>query len=1008
MANWWNYLDEKEYRKWRAEEFVTKARDEFARRRQPKPEPLPEPEEGGGGGLLGGLKKLGGLALKPFELERKYISGPIAETYMKIPKPVRIGLAAPTGVGALAQAFIPEKATKEAATILASPSTYVGLGLGAKAATKIPAVAKYAPAISRLEDVAIGGPAFRAAGRGIMAPFKAATRRFAPDVPRSAGIRAKMLDEKAWAEQEESARKLVGALKEHVRPAREATELKYTARKAEQAAQLEKIPTGIGEEALAEQRRILTGPLPKAELKPLGLEGKDINNLYNRINQADIQAFDKVAAREALVKLLDPAGPEIPGLAEIARLEKLFGPEFVTGLRDLRGLGSKAREAALDAINLPRAVLASYDISAPGRQGLLMLGAKPKSWAIGVMRGFRWMFDPDYARDRWAWYFKPAKGTEIHPRQAFIAERAKGRLLMEPGGPIGATQEEFGSNLARAFPGVPMSERVYVGQLDEMRWHALFDEIGQREQQIGRGLNLTGKGKGARTDLKFLDDQIEALASMTGRADLPGFLKKQEPLIGAGLFAPRLLWARLTLPFQALKNKNARWMIARGYAGAALGNATALAMLKATGLIDVEINPLSTDFGKGRVGRTRFDFLGGYQPIVRYAAQLATGQRKTTVAGEIYPVDRKETVFNFLRTKLSPVVGVATDIATGTTMLGDPVTGEMLEEGEFWNQVKQRMVPMFIQDFEEAIREQSDPLKGAFLATPGAFGASVMSYAWPAQKMDELSRKVMGQGYKDLNFLERKQLLDKSPEAREVWLEYVEMGVKRGQDWAEGTWEMMESNAELQARLVEALDAGAMKANLAADFTYYRSSAAYDGDDEREPRDEQEALMIGYFAIKPEDFRRPDGTTDFGAFYDARRQYIEDNNQTQEFFNENELLKWDDPTMRDFVAEWQRANDLWSQYYELPTKLGMSPEEQEEARNALARVTTLQFGQPGLSTRRALMQLDVPDRVKFLALRYSRLRTNPEREAFRTKHGMEMALIKPPEFGAAVTEEEAY
>lgn len=140
----------------------------------------------------------------------------------------------------------------------------------------------------------------------------------------------------------------------------------------------------------------------------------------------------------------------------------------------------------------------------------------------------------------------------------------------------------------------------------------------------------------------------------------------------------------------------------------------------------------------------------------------------------------------------------------------------------------------------------------------------------------------------------------------------------------------------------------------------------------------------------------------FEKFYDARRDYIESEDQTQDFFNENEILKWKDPTMRDFVREWQRANDLWSQYYELPTKLGMEPEEQDAAREVSGMITTLQFMNPGMSAKQALMQLPISGEQKMLYLRYSRLPSNPTRERFRREYGEEMALIKPPEFGAAL------
>jgi len=451
-----------------------------------------------------------------------------------------------------------------------------------------------------------------------------------------------------------------------------------------------------------------------------------------------------------------------------------------------------------------------------------------------------------------------------------------------------------------------------------------------------------------------------------------------------------------------IKNPYMWKMAAGGLASAAVANVAFLSMVKLSGG-KVETDPRSTDFGKGRIGETRVDLFGGYQPIMRYAAQLIMRERKTTVAGEFYGVDPKTTVFQFLRTKLAPVVGIATDVATGETMLGDPISGEMImKEGEFWEYAEQRLTPMFIQDLTDAIEHQG--MKGAFLAAPGGFGGSVMSYAWPSQQLDELAQKVMNQRWKDLNTMERKQLLERSPEAQKVYNEYIEIGIRRGQDWAEGIYETLEANREFEARMVGALQAGAPKARIAADLSAHKDTVGYTGDTEREPRDEDEALIIGYFNIKREDFRLPDGTTDEPSFYDARRRYIEDSPRTQVWFNENELLNWDTPEFRGFVQDYQRAYEARTEYYDMPVKLGMSPEEQDEAKQLVAQAKTLQQMNPGLALKRAIGMLDVTSDLKFLALRYLRLPDNPERERFRREHP-EVWEFFPPVGGAGVSPE---
>ena len=227
------------------------------------------------------------------------------------------------------------------------------------------------------------------------------------------------------------------------------------------------------------------------------------------------------------------------------------------------------------------------------------------------------------------------------------------------------------------------------------------------EKNLGRQLDLTDV-----THLKALDDIGKVVNAMTGRGNLPGLLKGRQGLLSTIFFAPRLLWSRREVPTLLFtKNAQVRRMVARGVLGAAAANAGVLAAAAAAGKaagwdMTVEHDPRSTDFGKIRVGPTRMDFLGGYQPIVRYATQLIMGERKTTVAGEMFPVDPKRVVGDFLRTKLSPLAGVGTDVAFGETMLGDPMSGQvMMKEGEWEDYLQNHLVPMFIQDMKEAIAE---------------------------------------------------------------------------------------------------------------------------------------------------------------------------------------------------------------------------------------------------------------------------------------------------------------
>jgi hypothetical protein len=50
--------------------------------------------------------------------------------------------------------------------------------------------------------------------------------------------------------------------------------------------------------------------------------------------------------------------------------------------------------------------------------------------------------------------------------------------------------------------------------------------------------------------------------------------------------------------------------------------------------VDVGTNPLSSDFGRIRIGDTRIDIFGGFQPIVKLIAQFYAGEVVSSVTGK--------------------------------------------------------------------------------------------------------------------------------------------------------------------------------------------------------------------------------------------------------------------------------------------------------------------------------------------------------------------------------------
>jgi hypothetical protein len=139
---------------------------------------------------------------------------------------------------------------------------------------------------------------------------------------------------------------------------------------------------------------------------------------------------------------------------------------------------------------------------------------------------------------------------------------------------------------------------------------------------------------------------------------------------------------------------------------------------------EVGLDPTSADFGKIRVGDTRVDVWAGYQQMARLTYKIANGQIEHP--GQLTDKDR-DTLINFLRTKLAPTAGAIWDAAAG-----ENIVGQKFGDAQYWRNF---LVPLAWQGMVEGLEE--DGLKGAGLGTLGILGVGVQSY--PANQTERLT-----------------------------------------------------------------------------------------------------------------------------------------------------------------------------------------------------------------------------------------------------------------------------
>jgi hypothetical protein len=175
--------------------------------------------------------------------------------------------------------------------------------------------------------------------------------------------------------------------------------------------------------------------------------------------------------------------------------------------------------------------------------------------------------------------------------------------------------------------------------------------------------------------------------------------------------------------------------------------------------VEVEVDPRHNEFGKVKVGNTRYDFWAGYAQIARLIAQEASGQAMPK-GGELYDINRKEVLERYMRTKLSPPAGWGIDVLGKETFLGEEMKFEPIFLAK---DTLSRVVPMAMQDIVDAIRFQGLDGLLPITSTTAFFGVGVGTWEpskWEllSREQDDLANSTYGKEWDNLNEIEQELL----------------------------------------------------------------------------------------------------------------------------------------------------------------------------------------------------------------------------------------------------------
>ncbi|MFN9113978.1 MAG: hypothetical protein ACK5XN_28265, partial [Bacteroidota bacterium] len=473
-----------------------------------------------------------------------------------------------------------------------------------------------------------------------------------------------------------------------------------------------------------------------AELKRRIDEGDFSTKKRTRAFELDAEAKKLEAERQAIIEDFEYAK---------TKAEMEVEPQLKT-----------LNRAMLSAFNLPKGLIASIDVSAPFRQGIIfMMTQNPLKSAqqLKQMFGF-WGNTKNY--DKWL--------AELKASDEYALIKASGVYISEQNGKLSAMEEVFANNLGNKIPLLGQSYKIKGAKLpglnlykrSEAAYSGFLNNLRVQSFMDGAQL-LKENGYTIQNNPEVFKDWANYVNSATGRGNMnPQLAVKLGPIF----FSPRLIKARLEQigvsdalalfglsdGFYMKMSPPARAMALKrmgafmGVMGTIIGLAALYYNNDDDDKTSVELDPRSSDFGKLKFGNTRVDLTGGFATYYRAFGQFLSGKRKDINTGEIQKLNqgfgkktRFEVLQDFYGNKLSPF---AQKVYQYTAISDEERERRALEESSqetVFNKVglpvwfQDITIPLWMRDVEPIMKDQGNGT-GLFLIGLSLLGEGVQYY----------------------------------------------------------------------------------------------------------------------------------------------------------------------------------------------------------------------------------------------------------------------------------------
>lgn len=502
------------------------------------------------------------------------------------------------------------------------------------------------------------------------------------------------------------------------------------AEKASRAAQAEQAyqAAGGGEEGMRAKLAALRGKYSESGFTPISTSPEAQSAILNDIANSELRSFEKTNTQNAIRKIWGAVDKK-PTPSDIKYIRDYFGQEFGDAVeKAVQEAGTTWRENIGQILGLPKSIMASYDLSGTFRQGGVLASRFPKEAAAAFKEELRYFKSPEA--------FK--QGMEEIASRPTYERMVNSKLGVEAAQGLTGTEEQFISNLAEKIPGfgkgVAASDRAYSGFLARLRADA-FDSVVKGYES--KGVTLTESQ---------LQDVAKFINSASGKGDLGQYLSKHSTTLSAALFSPKLWKSRLDLlnPVYYAKLSGPARKLALQTAASFAAEATAVLSIAALAGAKVSTDLRSSDFGKIKVGNTRYDILGGLQQNLVFAWREISGEKTNSETGEVTSLkdgkfgaaDRLSTLSDMIQNKENPLLAAGQRIIKGKDRGGNPVNP--------LTELASLAVPLPISGSIDTIRDTGSIPKGILMNAPDLVGISSQTYGGVKSKEKDASGAYKG------------------------------------------------------------------------------------------------------------------------------------------------------------------------------------------------------------------------------------------------------------------------